>query len=262
MDVVQKMNSISISISYSSTDFHQIDEVIDAASKISDDIHVSSFNKFFNGDEERLDLLKETFEKNKNKAKFHFINYEDVKKLNFQDSYFLYIFCHNYLRYSNILNSKYDYILYLDSDEVIDYQEFNEFIKTIDLTKSTSYFFDVYWYFRSRKYQAKTYEASSIVMSNKKYLKENNIFSINERWALATNEIIKNCRSISGKPLFHHYSWVKGKDEVECKELLLKKVKSWSHTSDRDWNKLIEEEFSRPFNGRDFVHGYSYKILE
>ena len=51
------MNNISISISYSSPDFDQIDEVINAASLISNDIHVSSFNKFFNGDEEKMDLL-------------------------------------------------------------------------------------------------------------------------------------------------------------------------------------------------------------
>ena len=86
------MNNISISISYSSPDFDQIDEVINAASLISNDVHVSSFNKFFNGDEERLDLLKQTFEKNKNKAKFHLIDYEITKTYSFQKVYFLYKF--------------------------------------------------------------------------------------------------------------------------------------------------------------------------
>jgi hypothetical protein len=43
---------------------------------------------------------------------------------------------------------------------------------------------------------------------------------------------------------------------------MLRKVKSWGHTNDRDWNPMIEEEFSREFNGKDFVHNYSYKILE
>ena len=30
---------------------------------------------------------------------------------------------------------------------------------------------------------------------------------------------------------------------------------------EKDWNSLIEEEFSRDFNGTDFVHGYDYEIL-
>lgn len=254
-------NKISISISYSSTDFDQIDEVINAASLVSDDIHVSSFNKFFNGEEENLELLQKSFEKNKNKANFHLLGYDDLKQYNFSSNYYLFKFCHNYLRFNNILKSKYDYILFIDSDEVIEGEKFNKFLENLNLEEQKSYFFDVYWYFRNKKYQATTFEASSIVMSDKKYLTQDHVFSIHERWALGVNQIIKNCRN-NNEPLFHHYSWAKGKDESECKELLLKKVKSWGHSSDKNWVELIEEEFSRPFNGKDFVHGYSYKILE
>ena len=145
---------------------------------------------------------------------------------------------------------------------MVDHVEFNKFLKTLDLTEKKSYFFDVYWYFRNKKYQATKFEASSIVMSDKNYVTTKQIFDVSERWALGVNEIIKLCRSLEDKPLFHHYSWAKGKDENECKELLLQKTKSWGHTTDKDWKSLIEEEFSRPFNGKDFVHGYSYKILE
>jgi hypothetical protein len=54
----------------------------------------------------------------------------------------------------------------------------------------------------------------------------------------------------------HHYSWVRTKEEM------LRKVKAWGHTNDKDWNTLIEEEFSREFNGKDFVHGYNFEILK
>ena len=50
--------------------------------------------------------------------------------------------------------------------------------------------------------------------------------------------------------------WVKNKKEM------LRKVKNWSHKNDRNWEDLIEEEFSRDFNGKDFVHNYSYEIVE
>lgn len=256
------MNKISISISYSSTDHDQIDEVIKSCQLVSDDIQISSFNKFFNGDPEDISLLLDTYDKNKDLAKFHLIDYDSVNEIKFPSTYFLFKFCHNYLRYNNILNSKYNYILFLDSDEVIDSENFNEFLQNLDFNQHRSYFFNVYWYFRNKKYQAKTHEESSIIMTDKRFLSKENIFSIHERHGLPTGEIIKNCKGKTGNPLFHHYSWAKGKNELECKKLLLQKVKSWGHSKDRDWASLIEEEFSRPFNGRDFVHGYEYKILE
>jgi hypothetical protein len=40
---------------------------------------------------------------------------------------------------------------------------------------------------------------------------------------------------------------------------MLKKVSTWAHKTDKNWNALIEEEFSREFNGTDFVHNYKYE---
>ena len=56
--------------------------------------------------------------------------------------------------------------------------------------------------------------------------------------------------------MFHHYSWVRTKAQ------LLKKVSSWAHKDDRNWAAFVEEEFSRPFNGTDFVHGFSYTTVK
>ena len=60
----------------------------------------------------------------------------------------------------------------------------------------------------------------------------------------------------NGLPMLHHYSWVR------TKEQMLKKVRTWWHNKDRNWEKSVEEEFSRPFSGKDFVHGYEYKTVE
>jgi hypothetical protein len=54
-------------------------------------------------------------------------------------------------------------------------------------------------------------------------------------------------------PLFHHFSWVRTEQEM------LKKVKSWGHKKDRNWEQLVINEFSKPFQGTDFVHGYSFR---
>jgi hypothetical protein len=56
--------------------------------------------------------------------------------------------------------------------------------------------------------------------------------------------------------MIHHYSWVRTKEEM------LRKVKSWTHSGDRDWVSQVEKEFAHEFNGTDFVHGYEYNIVE
>jgi hypothetical protein len=43
---------------------------------------------------------------------------------------------------------------------------------------------------------------------------------------------------------------------------MLCKIKNWGHCNDKNWVELINEEFSRPFNGTDFVHGYNYEVVE
>jgi hypothetical protein len=62
--------------------------------------------------------------------------------------------------------------------------------------------------------------------------------------------------SKEGLPMLHHFSWVRTKEEM------FKKVKNWGHYRDRDWISCIEEEFTRPFNGKDFVHGYEYNTVD
>jgi len=58
------------------------------------------------------------------------------------------------------------------------------------------------------------------------------------------------------KPMIHHYGWAKPKKN------LLKKVTTWGHSKDRNWIKLIEKEFSHPFNGTDFLAHYQYKTVK
>ena len=56
--------------------------------------------------------------------------------------------------------------------------------------------------------------------------------------------------------MFHHYSWVRTEEEM------LRKVQSWGHRGDREWVSLVKKEFSAPFQGTDFVHGYQFQTVE
>ena len=67
---------------------------------------------------------------------------------------------------------------------------------------------------------------------------------------------VKEHETFNGQIMCHHYSWVRSKEEM------LKKVVSWAHSTDKNWVELVNEEFTRPFNGTDFVHGYQYEVLD
>jgi hypothetical protein len=91
----------------------------------------------------------------------------------------------------------------------------------------------------------------------RKICTEQLIFSESERWSYRSHTGLKTLENetLNDQVLCHHYSWVRTKDEM------LQKVKSWGHSADKNWTQLVEEEFSRDFNGTDFVHGYTYDIV-
>ena len=43
---------------------------------------------------------------------------------------------------------------------------------------------------------------------------------------------------------------------------MLKKVHNWGHKHDKPWKELVEKEFEKEFDGTDFIHGYTYTIVE
>lgn len=49
------------------------------------------------------------------------------------------------------------------------------------------------------------------------------------------------------QPIIHHFSWARPY------EALLRKVQRWGHKDDKPWVHLLEEHWSQPFNGRDFL---------
>jgi len=72
------------------------------------------------------------------------------------------------------------------------------------------------------------------------------------------NSSTNSIRNVGAQnPMIHHYSWVRTKEEM------LKKVSNWGHAGDKvNWKELVEEEYSRPFNGQDFLHNYQYTIVD
>ena len=61
---------------------------------------------------------------------------------------------------------------------------------------------------------------------------------------------------LDSEPMIHHYSWVRTYEEM------LKKVKHWGNTKDKDWTTMVHKEFEKDFDGTDFVHNYEYNKVE
>jgi len=240
---------IATIISYCNNDFQFIEENLQQASKFSNEIFISYCDYALNGILEDEDTLEKMFEiAKKYNATPITIEYQKNETSRFH---------HNIMRFLPTWSCKSDYILFLDADEIIEGDLFKKYLKTKDHENYDVVSLECYWYFRERKYRAKTTEEAG-VMCKKSICTYNYIFSDMERWEFKRREDFKSKRWLrqDNKVLCHHYSWVR------TKEQMLRKVKSWGHNKDLDWVSLIEEEFSHDFNGTDFVHNYEYDVLD
>lgn len=167
---------------------------------------------------------------------------------------------HNMSRWVGMqhLREDIEFVLFLDADEIID-SRFNEWLtKEKLLYEFDAFLFLCYWYFREAKYRAKTWEKAGVLVKKNK-LTADNIFTAGERLGIVSsllpNAVLVN--GLDGTPMVHHYSWVRPKEEM------LRKVRSWAHKDDADWQRLIEEEFSHDFRGTDFLphHNYQYETI-
>ncbi len=167
-------------------------------------------------------------------------------------------FWHNFARWVGVasLPADIDFVLFLDADEIVETEGFIEFIHHTNFFQYNYLYFANYWYFREPIYRARNIELSP-VMVKRTVISKDIIFLSNERGNFSNLPGgLRGVLGMNNKPMIHHYSWVRSKQEM------LSKVQSWAHKSDRDWVSLVKKEFSRDFNGTDFVHGYQYDIVE
>ena len=224
--------------------------------------------RVFSGEPENKELLKETFNiiSDFPNVTVKFIdNKPGVEKT--------LAYYHNFSRSEATRLAKYDWILFTDTDEIMS-DEFKEwFFANKDSNKA--YNFACHWYFRKPIYRALEKESASVLI-RKEDLKEWDLYSKLElkqfyqkiwdegRFEHGNMEGIYFYKdrpnpatlSLSGNIMVHHFSWVRSKEEM------LKKVNNWGHRDDKNWTELVNEEFSRPFNGTDFVHQYRYEVVD
>lgn len=241
---------ISTIIQYSTLDFRFLEANLKQVSKFSDEIIVPICEHLFDGRPENAELLQQSIDiisKTPNAQAYTF----EWSGPQSNTGYY-----HNLSRALGTSVANGDWLLFVDTDEIVD----DNFKPWFDMISSTDnhYWLTCYWYFREPMYQAMRTESAGLLIRKEKC---NWLIDVrSERQQLLS---LPNCINgdytpivgLDGKPIVHHYSWVRTKQEM------IDKVSTWGHKHDRDWISLIEEEFSRDFNGTDFVHGYSYNIV-
>lgn len=241
---------ISSVLQYSTIDFRFLDASIRQLSKFSDEIIIPICDHFFNGEPENGELLKKSYDiiSQYPKCSVYTFEWDGVKS---NTGYY-----HNLSRALGTSVAKNEWILFIDTDEIID-DSFSLWFDTIKYNDNT-YWLTCNWYFREPIYQATKTESAGLLI-RKEYCNWNIDLREERQQLFYLKNFINGDHNhilFNSKPLVHHYSWVRNKHEM------LKKVKNWGHSADKNWTKLVEEEFSRPFNGTDFVHGYQYNIVE
>lgn len=251
---------IATVINYCTNDYRFLDACLKEAWKFSKEIIIPVCDHFFDGVAENRLLLEYSYAK-----------HPDVKFIEFafgDEPYGIYSglkkgdddwihYWHSTARYVGDLfvSPEIEYVLFLDVDEVADGNRMKAWLSNFPYQDFDEVRFTSYFYFREAKFQSLKIMRNALLVKKVK-LKPELLLDVQERWG-AFNSLggtrLEDAYALDDRPLFHHYSWVRTKEEM------LRKVVSWGHHLDKDWSSLIEEEFKAPFQLKENFWGLNYK---
>lgn len=235
-------------INYCSNEQRFIGQCLSAVKEFSSHIIVPVADHLYDGTPEDLDLI------DIQSKQYSYANFLIYKWTHGQPARYW----HNYSRLiaAQKIHDLCDWILFIDADEIIDSSLFKKFILTLKSNPQiNSYKLANYWYFREPIYRAKAIEDSAVVVRSE-YSTNINLLDFNREREQFEFYNTPRKVMVDNKPIMHHYSWVRNKEEM------LRKVRAWGHNQDKDWSKLVEEEFSRNFNNKCFVNTYDFETVE
>lgn len=250
---------IAAIINFCSNEWRFLSHAVKECSRFARQILIPVCDHFFDGTPENRTLLEAIYRSVPNCT---FIEYPFIPSEIPRRVFSSIAPAHFWFSLSRLVGTAYldrsvDTALFLDADEIPDGGRFLEWLHASDYQHHTVMKLANYWYFREPAYQALSWE-DSVLLAHIKSLDPDLILRQEERDAiynLLPGPKRRLVTGTDGEPMFHHFSWVRTKEEM------IKKVTAWGHREDRNWVELVEKEFSTPFQGVDFVHGYKYKTV-
>ncbi len=254
-------NDITTCISFCTNDSRYLKRCLEEVRVFSSQIIVTVCDHFFNGEKEDYPLLHQLYQE-----------YSDCEWIEYpylhNELYNPYVcsspesvnwkmYWHATSRYIAYFFIKHPYTLFLDVDEIVEGEKFHSWLKSKAYTNYNAIRLQNYYYFREAHFRA-TQHHNNTLIARTKALSPERIFNPDDRFGIflkIPEPKWENVSGLDGKPMIHHYSGVKTKNEW------LKKGKTVGHDWEKDWASLIEEEYARGFMGKDFTFGHNYEIV-
>ena len=235
-------------ILYSTNDYRFFNTCIENLIQCGIRCHIVTYSHMWNGDTENKDLLSQSISafSHSELVSFYSIDWQPGQSPWYWEA------VGRHLATNNVSDAS-EHILYIDIDEIINVDEFNRWIesgehKNLDCIKLAGY-----WYWREPVYRSGP--EYNTVMTRTNLAKQLPLIPGGREpyFTCSANQYYTDINY----PLLDHYSWVR------TKEQMLAKVKNWGHAQDRtDWIHNVEEEFSRPFNGKTFINEYAFETVD
>lgn len=235
------MHSIGTIISYCTNDFRFIGKCIEEASKFSKSIVIPVCDHFFDGTPENRQLLEHTYTSYPHCQFIEFSYlpdrlYSPYHKLDPEDKDWA-IYWAATTRYIGLQYIDAEYVLFLDSDEIV---EGDKFASWLDQREKYDAFRLAAYLYAIRPTLRATKVVNLPLFVKKSTLAPLTLLNPLERIGAYLNHPGPKREGVlfEGKPMVHHYSWVRTREEC------IQKTKTWGHRNDEDWTKVIEEAFS------------------
>lgn len=235
-------------ILYSTNDYRFFNTCISNLMVCGIKCHIVTYSHMWNGDSENIDLLQKSINKF---SKNELVNFYSIDWNASHDPWY-WEAAGRYLVTQHIPGTC-DYILYIDIDEIIDVFKFNRWIHSNEYKNYDCMKLAGFWYWREPIYRSGP--EYNTVITKASVAKQIPLVSGGRDiyFSYSSNRQYTDINN----PLIDHYSWVR------TKEQMIKKVTNWGHANDRkNWISHVEEEFSRPFNGKTFINDYVFEIVE
>jgi len=235
--------NIATVINYCSNDYRFLSRACAEATSFSSQIIVPVCDHFFDGTLENRSTLEKSYSENPNVLFLEFAYdpqqlYTPYVQRSPEDEDWRALW-HSTARYiaSLYLDPSIEYILFLDADEIVEGKKFATWLQNEDYQKWDALWFFAYCYGFLASQRTSTLQQTALLVK-RDAISSLKILNAQERFGLFAGLAGPKRLQIlghDGKPMIHHYSWVRSPEEN------LQKVRTWGKNHLCDWGKWLDE---------------------